>query len=43
MEGYFLISLSDKWLNLFEKKLVFDVYIDSKGKLVIISQDVIKN
>jgi len=42
MDGYLLISLSEKWLNLFEKKPVFDVYIDEDSKLVLVSQELVK-
>ena len=39
IEDHLIISLSKKWIDLFSKIPEFEVLIDSKNRLVIISKD----
>ena len=43
VEDHLIISLSKKWINLFSKIPEFEVLIDSKNRLVIISKDRIRS
>lgn len=42
IEDHLIISFSKKWVDLFSKIPEFEVLIDSKNRLVIISKDRIK-
>ena len=42
MEGYLLLSLSQEWIKKLDGIPTFDVFIDSNGKLAIISQQKVK-
>ncbi len=42
VEDHLIISFSKKWVDLFSKIPEFEVLIDSKNKLVIISKDRIR-
>jgi len=42
MEGHLLLSLSQEWIERLDGIPIFDVFIDSNGRLAIISQQKVK-